>query len=122
MRRFPWVSLLQWLLAAFFIFGSAGNIFASAAILEDYHRWGYPDWFHYVTGASELSTGVLLLIRSTRTLGAAIGCAVMLAAALTVVIHGEYLHALAPIVVLAFSALALRLMWVRTKREQVQPR
>jgi len=47
----------------------------------EYRRWGYPDWFHFVTGALELATAALLVVTATRLLGAGLGGAVMLAAA-----------------------------------------
>jgi hypothetical protein len=42
-------------LAAFFVVGSLSNIFAPGSIYEEYLRWGYPRWFHFVTGSLEPS-------------------------------------------------------------------
>jgi hypothetical protein len=92
------------MLVAFFVFGGAGNIFASASILDDYQHWGYPSWFHYLTGMLELTTALLLLLSSTRQLGVGLGCALMVAAAGTVLLHGEYSHAVAPSMVFLFVA------------------
>ena len=92
--------LLNGLLVAFFLVGGFGNVFASDRILADYAQWGYPAWFHYLTGAMEVSTAALLIIERTRIAGVFLGSAVMIAAAGTVVLHGEYLHAIAPMVVL----------------------
>src|SRR3984885_10750929 len=78
-------------LAAFFV-GSLSNIFAPGSIYEEYLRWGYPPWFHFVTGSLELTTAVLLVLARTRLWGAALGCTVMLAALATVTLHGEYGH------------------------------
>ena len=41
-------------LAAFFVVGSLSNIFAPGSIYEEYLRWGYPHWFHFVTGSLEI--------------------------------------------------------------------
>lgn len=104
MRKINWTSSLCWALAAFFVLGAIGNIFASATIIEDYQRWGYPSWFRYVTGVLELSTA-LMLMTSYRLYGAFLGGAIMAAAAGTVVAHGEFSHAFAPLIVLSLCAL-----------------
>lgn len=105
MRRIKWTPVLRWVLAAFFVFGGLGNIFASETVLADYQRWGYPDWFHYLTGLLELSVAALLILRPRHFYGAALGAGVMLAAACTVILHGEYSHAIPPLVVFSFSVL-----------------
>jgi hypothetical protein len=97
MHRVSWRSILVWVIAGFFAFDGVGNIFASDAILDDYHRWGYPAWFHFITGMLELTTAILLLRSPRRLIGAGIGIAVMASAAATVIGHGEYSHAIAPL-------------------------
>src|SRR4051812_36642667 len=92
-------------LAAFFVVGSLSNIFAPSSIYQEYLRWGYPRWFHFVTGSLDLTTAVLLARAQTRLWGSALGCTVMLAALATVTLHGEYGHAVAPLVVAALSIL-----------------
>lgn len=104
MPKIHWASVLAWLLAAFFLVGAYGNTFVSPEIAADYARWGYPDWFHYVTAVIELTTAILLAWRPLRLLGALLGCAVMSSAAATVLLHAEYSHAIPPAVVLALSA------------------
>lgn len=101
--NFSWKAFLAFLLAAFFLIGAVGNIILPPEIAADYARWGYPSWFHYVTGSLELITAILLAIKALRFWGAALGSAVMMAAAGTVLLHGEFTHAVAPLVVLAVS-------------------
>lgn len=101
--------VLAWPLAAFFLFGAYGNAFLSDEYAAAYARWGYPDWFHYLTAALELSAALLLIARSTRHYGAALGAMVMAAAALTTIMHGDYDHTTAPAIVLAVSLLILAL-------------
>ncbi|MGL3606430.1 DoxX family protein [Rhizobium sp. G187] len=108
MSRLNWLSALNWLLAAFFAIGAFGNMFASETILADYQRWGYPDWFHWVTGAVELATSLILLTRF-RLWGAVLGSSVMASAVATVVYHGEYGHAVPPLVVLGLCLTAAAL-------------
>lgn len=110
MSKPNWATILLWLLAAFFAVGGLGNIFASEAILADYQRWGYPGWFHYLTGVLELVTAIFLMTHY-RMAAALLGCAIMAGAIATVTIHGEYAHAVPPLLVLALSSLlALNLM------------
>lgn len=97
-------AVLAWLLAAFFIVGAVINCALPVSIRKDYERWGYPDWFHYVTAALELVVAALLLVPASRPLGAALGTAVMAAAAGTTLIHQEYGRAVAPSVVLLLTA------------------
>jgi len=73
MSKIAWRQVLAWALAAFFVAGSLSNIFAPRSIIEEYVRWGYPHWFHFVTGTLELTTAVLLARAPTRLWGAALG-------------------------------------------------
>ena len=98
-------------LAAFFVVGSLGNILAPGSIYEEYLKWGYPRWFHVVTGALELTTAVLLARPGTRLLGSALGCAVMLGALATVTLHGEYGHAVPPLVAATVTIVIGSITW-----------
>jgi hypothetical protein len=104
MAYFTWNLMLAWALAAFFALGGAINILAPGSTVAEYRRWGYPDWFHFVTGALEFATALLLLSATTRLFGAGLGCAIMLAAAATVIAHAEYRRAAPPVVVLVLAA------------------
>ena len=84
MSKISWRQVSALALAAFFVVGSLSNIFAPGSIYEEYLRWGYPPWFHFVTGSLELTTAVLLAQARTRLWGSALGCTVMLAALATV--------------------------------------
>lgn len=103
MRKLNWKAILALLLALFFAVGGIGNIFLSDELAADYRRWGYPDWFHYMTGVLELGVAALLVRRSTRVGGAVLACLIMAAAAGTVLLHGEYTHAAAPLLALAVA-------------------
>lgn len=102
MKRFV-LLLLPFALGAFFILGGIVNGSASLETRQDFVAWGYPEWFPYVTAALELSAAAMLFIKKSRLIGAALGMAVMSAAAFTLVTHGELQHAIAPLVVLAAS-------------------
>ncbi|AGH51416.1 MULTISPECIES: DoxX family protein [Sphingomonadales] len=102
-------TILAWPLAAFFLFGAYGNAFISEEYAAAYAAWGYPDWFHYVTAALELTAGILLIRSATRAFGAALGAVVMAAATLTTLVNADYGHAVAPAVVFAVSLAVLGL-------------
>ena len=100
MSKISWHQILALALAAFFVAGSLSNIFAAGSIYEEYLRWGYPHWFHFVTGSLELTTAVLLARARTRLWGAALA---------TVTLHGEYGHGVPPLIV---ATLLMVVGWV----------
>lgn len=93
------VQTLTWALAAFFALGFVINTFAVKKVGPEYQRWGYPDWFHFVTGGLELLVALLLPVTATRLCGVTLGGAIMLAAIATVVYHREYRRAAPPFIV-----------------------
>lgn len=109
MKSLPWRVILAWLLAAFFLLGGTLNMFASPEILADYDRWGYPSGFNRFTGLLEWLAALLILLRRTRFVGSLLGASVMAAAALTVLLHGEYGHAVPPLIVMCVSLLTAAL-------------
>ncbi|WP_340672011.1 DoxX family protein [Bradyrhizobium ottawaense] len=111
MPEISWRQILPLALAAFFVVGSLSNIFAPASIYEEYLRWGYPNWFDFVTGSLELTTAVLLAQARTRVWGSALGCTVMLAALATVTLHGEYGHGVPPLILATLSIVVGWIAW-----------
>jgi hypothetical protein len=94
-----WVQGLAWALAAFFVLGFFINTFAVSKVGPEYKRWGYPDWFHFVSGGLDLVVALLLSATLTRPFGVLLGCAIMLAAMTTVIYHREHKRAVPPFVV-----------------------
>jgi len=113
MKTLPWRDIFAWLLAAFFVLGGSLNIFATAELVEDYRRWGYPGWFHYVTGSLEWMAAALIMLPVTRLAGSTLAAAIMVSAAGTVLMHGEYSHAIAPMIVLTLVGLNAFVTWRR---------
>jgi DoxX-like family len=97
MTSISWVQALVWGLAAFFVVGFVINTFAVKLVGPEYRRWGYPDWFHFVSGGLELVVALLLPAMATRLFGVALGSAIMLAAIATVVWHHEHGRAAPPL-------------------------
>lgn len=111
MSTISWRQVSALALAAFFVVDSLSNIFAPGSVCEEYLRWGYPHWFHFVTGSLELTTAVLLWRERTRLWGSVLGCTVMLAALATVTVHGEYGHAVPPVIVATLSIVVGWIAW-----------
>jgi hypothetical protein len=118
MSKISWRQVLPLALAAFFVAGSLSNIFAPASIYEEYLKWGYPRWFHFVTGSLELTAAILLFRTPTRLLGTVLGCTVMFAALATVILHGEYAHAVLPLIA---AALSLVVGWMSWRKRMALP-
>ncbi|MEF3110350.1 DoxX family protein [Raoultella sp. WB_B2P2-3] len=100
---------LAYALVAFFVIGGIGNIIAPKTIMDDYARWGYPHWFHFVTGIFELVAAILMSRKISRLVGSVLATGIMFSAIITVFYHGEYLHAVAPFVVLILLILSVYL-------------
>lgn len=111
MSKISWRQILPFVLAAFFVVGSLSNIVAPGSIYQEYLKWGYPHWFHFVTGSLELTAAILLFRAPSRLLGSALGCTVMFAALATVIIHGEYGHAVPPLVAVTLSLVVGWISW-----------
>jgi hypothetical protein len=103
MSNLSWIEILTWALtwalSAFFVLGFVINSFAVKLVGPDYRRWGYPDWFHFVSGGMDLAVALLLPTPATRPFGVALGCGIMFVAGATVIRHREYHRAVPPILV-----------------------
>jgi len=99
MSAISWGQALALALAAFFVVGFVINTFAVKLVGPDYRRWGFPDWFHFLSGGLDLVVALLLPAAVTRPLGAALGCGIMLVAMATVIRHREYRRAAPPLTV-----------------------
>jgi putative oxidoreductase len=73
--------------------------------VRSFARWGYPDGFYMIVGVVEAVGGIGLLIPAVTTYAAALLVAVMAAASLTHVVHGEMQRFTAPLVYLVAVAL-----------------
>ncbi|RLQ85269.1 DoxX family protein [Notoacmeibacter ruber] len=114
MSMIPWRHVFAGALAVFFLLGGTLNIFASQEIRANYDRWGYPDWFPYLTGLLEWTAAALIALPRTRLFGSILAVCVMGAASATVLLHGEFGHAVPPLVTLALVAAN---GWLTRKRQ-----
>jgi hypothetical protein len=105
MNAISWIEALTLALSAFFVLGFVINTFAVKLVGPEYRRWGYPDWFHFVSGGLDLLVALLLPATATRPFGVALGCGIMLVAMVTVIYNSEYRRAASPFAV--FTLLAI---------------
>jgi hypothetical protein len=99
-------ALSIWLLVAAFFGAGVFNAIGTRATRESFVRWGYPGWWHLVTGGLEILSAVLIALPVGRAAGLALGAIVIAAASVTVLRHREYSHLAPPGVFLALIALA----------------
>lgn len=83
------IGWLAYIIAALFLVFGLINLWPPRAFAASYVRWGYADWWHYVTAAVELTGAVLLALPQTRFWGAALLSLLSLVAMGTLVRHGE---------------------------------
>lgn len=86
MTILTWV--LQAVLGIMFIIAGYGKVTGSNMCIENFNKWGYPQWFRTVTGVIELAAVVLLVIGFWKTSAAVIGAAILVAVA----IGGVFTH------------------------------
>jgi uncharacterized membrane protein YphA (DoxX/SURF4 family) len=111
-RVIPETSLPRVVLTAllFIVFAIAGatKLAGLEYHLESFERWGYPIWFMYAVGLTEMTASGLLLGNKTRPLGAALVAVVMVGAMGTHFTNGEPVMALAPMALFMIAAYVIR--------------
>jgi len=96
----------MWLLAAGFLGAGIMNVIGLATIKADFARWGYPGWWHILTGGIEIICAALMATQASRIIGLALGAVIIAAAIVTVLRHRDFSH-LAPLgVFVVFLVLA----------------
>src|SRR5271165_7074880 len=97
-------------LAVVFVAAAAGKLSAQPPVLENFHKWGFPDNFRIFVGSAELLGAIGLLLPPTATLSA-FGLAIVMAGAVfTHVVRHEGLVVLRPLVLMGL------LLWVASRR------
>lgn len=93
--------------AAAFLVGSIVNATALKTIRDEFVRYGFPSWWCWVTALLEFTTAILLVLRPTFAIGAALGSCIMIAAIFAVVRARDFRHTLAPAVFLLLLMIAI---------------
>lgn len=79
-------------------------------VLTSFQKWGYPEATHYIIGAVEFISAILLLVPSTAAIAALTLSGVMVGAAVTHSVHG-------PFWMIGVNAILFAgLLWVAVKR------
>src|SRR5262245_41281076 len=91
---------LQILLGVVFVLLGAGK-FGDPTWARRFAAWGYPPGFYMVIGALEALGGLAVLIPAAASYGAALLGAIMIGAAATHLLHGEFPRIPPPLVYLA---------------------
>jgi|GEM_PF-492180 len=110
-------SAVATLLGCIFLGTGISKIIALDFVVETFQGWGYPGWFLYVVGVTEILAAVLVLIPSTRTLGAAIIGVDMLGAMGTHIMAREWLMLPLPLALFVLATLL-----VSALRPRFEPR
>ena len=103
-------TLLAWLLSLAFLGAGVVNAAGSAAIKDDFVRWGYPRWWNLVTGGLEVLVAALIALPAARVAGLVLGAAICVAAIATVLRCREYGHVSPVVVLTGLSAIDLALL------------
>jgi hypothetical protein len=101
-------TLSVWLLVAGFFGAGLFNVMGTPATRAEFVAWGYPDWWHLVTGGLEILTAALIAKPLFRGAGIVLGTLVILAAVVTLLRHRAYRQlppAVAFLVVIALAVL-----------------
>ena len=99
-------ALSIWLLVAAFFGAGLFNAIGTPGTRSDFARWGYPRWWNILTGGVEILSAALIALPVTRTVGLALGAAIIAAAVLTVLRHRDFSHLMPLSVFVALIALA----------------
>jgi uncharacterized membrane protein YphA (DoxX/SURF4 family) len=92
-------------LALAFLGAGGSKLTGAPALAENFARWGYPQWFLYVTGAIEVVAALLLLVPRTATLGAGLVLGTMVGAVLTHLKAGETSQVVVPLILLGLGVI-----------------
>jgi uncharacterized membrane protein YphA (DoxX/SURF4 family) len=94
LRNKRWVTGLCWFMTLGTLFFAPmkfypGSAFGFPPYTEKFVSWGYPEWFAYVVGGTELLIGILLLFPRRRFLGAALYVFLLIGAVTTHIVNHD---------------------------------
>ena len=114
---------LSLVLGFWFIGSGMTKLLSVESQVANFARWGYPDWFRFLTGTIELIAAALLLISTVSgrvaTLGAALIACVMCGALYTRIANDEPLSTIIPPAILLLVAALIA--WFRREEMLARP-
>ena len=89
-----------------YVFVAAGvaKLLGARIAVQEFHRFGYPDWFRLLIGAVEISGGLLLPVSHTAAYARAALAIVMVGAVGSHLVHHEVMMAGLPLLLLLLLA------------------
>jgi uncharacterized membrane protein YphA (DoxX/SURF4 family) len=112
--------------AATLVMAGSLKLAGAPQMVEEFYRFGYPDWFRVLIGAAEVGGAIALLVPRTSILASMILGVIMAGAVATHLRFGETLPATVPLVLFVLVAAvgyARRPRWLVTGwRPQAEPR
>ncbi len=116
-RTLNWTTLLRqvfgWLVSGLlcFVFLGAGGakLAAQPMMIAQFQSFGYSVWFMYLTGAIEITAGVLVMIPQTSRIAAAALGSVMVGAIFSLAMYGPHERIAGPVVLLGLAVAAFLL-------------
>ena len=100
------MTIVSWLLGLVFLASGGAKLAGVELMVQQFEGWGYPRWFVDVVGIVEVIGGLLLFIPGLRVLGALALIVVMIGAAGTHIMAGEWANVALPVALLAL------LVWI----------
>ena len=89
-----------WILAAMigasFVFSGLHKLSGAQLAIDNFVKWGYPDWFRIVIGIFELICGLMIFFPRAAKFGSLLLCVEMIGALITHIKVGEYQFILVP--------------------------
>src|SRR5260221_8258889 len=101
-----------------FLFSGGFKLSGAPLAIENFHRWGYPDWFRVVIGVIETGAALLLLVPKTMRASAGVLAVTMVGATATHLHAGEARSVALPLLLLGL--LTLLLLAGRPRRQQAR--
>ncbi len=111
MKKIPWADLALWIPTLFLVYVFANQGWSKFSDTSGWARafatWHYPVWFRILIGVMEVSAAVLLLLRRTAPLGAALIATVMLGGMGTHIVRGHPEQVTSEVLPLVLSTVVL---------------
>lgn len=98
------------LLSAMFLFSGAAKLMGMQMHVENFARWGYPEWFRLLIGFVEVTAGVALLWKAIAPYAAGVLGVIMAGAIYTHLANNEAMMSVMPFM---FLGLLFLVGWVR---------
>jgi len=95
-RKDEAIRIGSYILGAMFVLAGATKLASMGDHAAHFAAWGFPAWFLYVVGATEVAAGALLVASKTRFIAAATLASTMVGAVGTHVVAGEFSQTAAP--------------------------